>query len=651
MPVIWMIVFFGAAVIAAAQPKTIGTAELDRVPVTSAADVSAASSLETLQIEGTRVAVLKIANGSAPAARLLIRDMTLPAGARLYLYGRSADGQVHGPVFGPFTGTGPLATGEFWTHPIEGAEIVLEVQSDSGLTVAAPLRIAAVAPTSDTFTDAEQTDSRSESGVRTSVYRGIPLTHSVESGWAIFEGDIILGRADDLPAVSGKASGSDRRDGVAITGSQYRWPGGVVPYTIDPSVPNQARITDAIAHWNSSMAGHVSIVPRTTESAYVTFVRAPSASTCSSNVGRLGYQQSVNVGDYCATGNLIHEIGHAIGLWHEQSREDRDTYVKINWANVQAGMEHNFYQQIANGDDVGGYNYGSVMHYSATAFSANGLPTIETLPSGIYIGQRSGLNAGDIAALKLMYPATSPAPSPTPSNVAVTVASNPGGMVVALDGASTLAPAVASWLSGSVHTVAALNPAAANGVRYTFARWSDGGAATHQITVPTAPTTLRADYTTAYLLQSTAPVGSVSRTPASADGYYASGSTVQVAATAPAGYCFAGWTGLPVGTPGIVNLTMNAPYTIQANFQTGTVSASPSAVAAGRDGGTYQISVSANAGCQWSAASNANWVRIVSGGSGSGPGVLTIALEAKKGGNKRTAQITLPGVTVTIQQQ
>jgi len=233
------------------------------------------------------------------------------------------------------------------------------------------------------------------------------LQYSVVDDLAIFEGDIVLGTVEEVEqrnSIQREVLAGTVASAVLISGANRRWPNCQVPFDIDGALTNQARVTDAIAHWESNT--RFRFIPRTAANAatfpdWVTF--RPGAG-CSSSVGKQGGQQFVNLGAGCTKGNVIHEVGHVIGLWHEQSREDRDAFVTIHFDKVQPGLEHNFDQHISDGDDVGAYDYGSIMHYPRDAFSRDGSDTITPIDASATIGQRTALSAGDIAAANSLCP-------------------------------------------------------------------------------------------------------------------------------------------------------------------------------------------------------------------------------------------------------
>lgn len=230
------------------------------------------------------------------------------------------------------------------------------------------------------------------------------VKYSALGGLAIFEGDIALGAVAQIEAVSRDPAVKNlAKKGIVIKGDQYRWPKGEIPYRIDPNLPNPERVTGAIAHWEAKTKIKFIALTGKTLNQYKDRVLFTAQDGCFSYVGRQSDEQIISLGDGCSLGNAIHEIGHTVGLWHEQSRKDRDLYVTINYQNIEAGVEHNFDQQLTDGDDIGDYDYGSIMHYPGWAFSKNGQPTI-VAKNGVPIGQRVELSAGDKEAVKAIYP-------------------------------------------------------------------------------------------------------------------------------------------------------------------------------------------------------------------------------------------------------
>lgn len=215
------------------------------------------------------------------------------------------------------------------------------------------------------------------------------------------------------------------------------WPNGVVPYFFDPnsniSAANQARVITAMAEWEAVAA--VDFVPCSGQSDCLR-IFSWTGGYHFATVGHQDPPQNANVVylDFTSNGGagpakytIAHELGHVLGFKHEQSRPDRNLYVQINAGNITPGFENNF--DISNCPTQGlPYDFLSIMHYSATAFSVNGQPTITALVpfngcGGVTMGNRTFLSVLDAQGMALAYGAP-----PPPAITSLTPDSAPAGI-------------------------------------------------------------------------------------------------------------------------------------------------------------------------------------------------------------------------------
>ncbi|MFH1417357.1 MAG: M12 family metallopeptidase, partial [Planctomycetota bacterium] len=233
----------------------------------------------------------------------------------------------------------------------------------------------------------------------------------IPAGFMVVEGDMVLPTTTyEEMKVAASAS-------VYVT--NRLWPGGVVPYTFDANVSAgyQAAMRQAMDDWEA--IADIQFVARTSQANYVHIF---SGSGNWSYVGMIGGRQDLCIYNWNYEFIMAHELAHALGYWHEHSRSDRDSFVQINWGNIQAGKENNFDLQNAwNDADVGSYDFDSVMHYSAYSFSSNGQPTISCQPAyaGTSFGQRTHLSLGDAQNMATIYGSSVPtdkAEMTTPAN-------------------------------------------------------------------------------------------------------------------------------------------------------------------------------------------------------------------------------------------
>lgn len=220
----------------------------------------------------------------------------------------------------------------------------------------------------------------------------------------LHEGDILLvNRTKKSPPIMGKN---------VIKDADMLWPHAAIVYRTEDSVgcPESQQcelLMKAMDEYHKKSC--IRFKEWTGEDDYVSVFFNPDSGSCWSPVGMVGDRQRLSLGQKCwYFGIIVHELGHALGFWHEMNRPDRDQYIVIDWQNIIAGFASAFHVMRPDQVNLLGekFDYKSVMMYDEYAFSKDGTsPTIQTT-DGEVIGplwMKNSLSDSDVRRIHKLY--------------------------------------------------------------------------------------------------------------------------------------------------------------------------------------------------------------------------------------------------------
>ncbi|XP_020902140.1 nematocyst expressed protein 6-like [Exaiptasia diaphana] len=193
---------------------------------------------------------------------------------------------------------------------------------------------------------------------------------------------------------------------------RWLWPKGVVYYSFhkDLNKAGQNLAIKAMRHWMSKTCLKFFKIRENSKRKF--YAEFKYGGDCRAQIGYAKKEkQLISIGSQkkpCSLGSTIHEIGHTVGFFHEQSRPDRDRHIQVLWQNMVPGkwIKDQFKKVDKKWVDSRGHNYDykSIMHYSPWQGAKDRKsPVMKPKKKGAKFGGRDGLSDGDIAQIKDMY--------------------------------------------------------------------------------------------------------------------------------------------------------------------------------------------------------------------------------------------------------
>ncbi|XP_055344801.1 uncharacterized protein LOC129592723 isoform X2 [Paramacrobiotus metropolitanus] len=221
-----------------------------------------------------------------------------------------------------------------------------------------------------------------------------------DSDASLYFNDVIWDDEDD-----GGARQYMRATGQLAPGNYWPNNGKDIPYAFEQLDADQRQAVEKalrLMEWRTSFC--ITFKSRTQEREHILFQPGKS---CQAEIGRVhAHATKVKLHADCFSSGIIqHEVMHALGMFHEHSRPDRDEYVTVLPENIRKGVDPRNFDKLPLMVTYGvPYDLDSIMHYGGMDIARSGgrpafVPKITTQ----VIGQRNGLSTFDVARLQRAY--------------------------------------------------------------------------------------------------------------------------------------------------------------------------------------------------------------------------------------------------------
>ncbi|MFZ8934004.1 MAG: M12 family metallopeptidase [Bacteriovoracaceae bacterium] len=258
----------------------------------------------------------------------------------------------------------------------------------------------------------KRTSSQVESKKNTSEIRLMKLTEEfapmTEKGDLTFshvfvDGQNVMVHGDILIADLDTFYDKRMDEGPFVLPKPRLWPNGIIPYELATDLNAREAVILAIEYFNKNTP--IKFVKRKSEEDYLYFKNG--INNCYSYLGFQGKKQEIVLNKFCRKSDVLHEIMHTLGFYHEQNRVSRDKYLEVNWKNIDEKHHLNFKKIHPKGmiDPEEEFDFDSILLYGPYSFAlVDGEHTMIKPNGELYeVNRRGVLSAGDLKRIKKYY--------------------------------------------------------------------------------------------------------------------------------------------------------------------------------------------------------------------------------------------------------